>query len=144
MAAPWTGQALSHSYPDIDEMRRRIFSVSISDTETRRTMKRVYKEYGTVLEPHGAVGWRGLEIFLDRFGDFPLCVSLETAHPAKFPDDIISQLKITPELPPSMQGIEARKGEAIELAADYATFKKISAGKFEGRRLAAAGAAGRA
>ncbi len=117
-----TGQV--HRYPDIEEMRRYIFSVSISDTETRRTMKRVYKEYGTILEPHGAVGWRGLEVFLDRFGDFSLCVSLETAHPAKFPDDIISQLKITPELPPSMQGIEARTGEAVELSADYATFKR--------------------
>ena len=112
-----------HQYPNIEEMKRYIFSVCISDNETRQTIKRAHKEYGVILEPHGAVGWRGLEIYLERFGDYPLCVSLETAHPAKFPDDIITLLKITPEPPPSMQGIDARQGEAIELDADYETFK---------------------
>jgi threonine synthase len=113
-----------HRYPDIEEMRKNIFSVSISDTETRRTMKRVYEKYKVILEPHGAVGWRGLENYLDRFGDFPLCISLETAHPAKFPENIIELLKLTPELPPSMKGIESRKGHAIELDADYIAFKE--------------------
>lgn len=114
-----------HRMPDIDEMRRRIFSVSITDEETRRTIKRVHETYGVVLEPHGAVGWRGLEAYLEEFGDFPLCVSLETAHPAKFPDDIIELLKITPEPPPSMRGIASRTGEATELDADYEAFKRF-------------------
>ena len=99
-----------HRRPDVEEMRRRIFSVAVSDEETRLTIKRVYEQYGVVLEPHGAVGWRGLEAYLERFGDFPLCVSLETAHPAKFPDEITELLKIIPELPPSMKEIENRKG----------------------------------
>ena len=113
-----------HRMPDVEEMSRRIFSVSITDTETRRTIKRAHERYNVLLEPHGAVGWRGLEIYLERFGDFPLCVSLETAHPAKFPDDIIDLLKIKPEPPPSMQGIELRQGEAVELEADFDAFKK--------------------
>jgi threonine synthase len=87
-------------------------------------MKRVYEKYKVILEPHGAVGWRGLENYLDRFGDFPLCISLETAHPAKFPENIIELLKLAPELPPSMKGIESRKGHAIELDADYIVFKE--------------------
>ena len=87
------------------------------------TIKRVYEQYGVVLEPHGAVGWRGLEAYLERFGDFPLCVSLETAHPAKFPDEITELLKSSPELPPSMKEIENRKGEPLYLPADYRTLK---------------------
>ena len=106
-------------------MRKRIFSISISDGATKDTIKRVYEKYGVLLEPHGAVGWRGLEAYLKRFGDFPLCVSLETAHPAKFPDEIKELLGITPELPKSMQDIEKRQGKPYELSADYEEFKNF-------------------
>lgn len=112
-----------HRYPDIPEMRKYIFSVSISDGETKNTIQRVYEKYRVLLEPHGAVGWRGLEAYFEQFGDFPLCVSLETAHPAKFPDEIKELLGITPELPKSMQDIENRHGEPHELPADYEEFK---------------------
>ncbi|MDO8786162.1 MAG: threonine synthase [Syntrophales bacterium] len=112
-----------HRYPDREAMRRHIFSVSISDQETRETIRRVYHRYGVVLEPHGAVGWRGLEVYLERFGDFPLCVSLETAHPAKFPEEVETLLSITPELPQAMRDIERRTGEPLKLARDYKLFK---------------------
>jgi threonine synthase len=111
-----------HRYPDIHEMRRHIFSVSISDVETKKTIKRVYDTYRVLLEPHGAVGWRGLEIYLEQFGDFPLCVSLETAHPAKFPDEIKELLNITPDLPQSMKDIDQRSGEPFELSGSYKEF----------------------
>jgi threonine synthase len=111
-----------HKYPDREEMRRFIFSVSISDEETKKTIKRVYDTYQVILEPHGAVGWRGLEFYLEQFGDFPLCVSLETAHPAKFPDKIKELLNITPDLPQSMKDIDQRRGEPFELSGSYKEF----------------------
>ena len=113
-----------HRYPDREAMRSTIFSVSISDEETRACIKDTYTRYGVILEPHGAVGWRGLEIYRDRSGDFPLCVSLETAHPAKFPDEIIELLGITPEMPDSLKGIDERRGEPALLPADYTLFKE--------------------
>jgi len=113
-----------HKYPDLELMKRRIFSVSVSDEETRETIKNVYDRYGAILEPHGAVGWKGLEIYLIEHGNHPLCVSLETAHPAKFPDEIKTLLNIIPELPPSMKGIDGRSGEALLLANDYGKLKK--------------------
>jgi threonine synthase len=112
-----------HRYPDINEMRRRIFSVSITDEETRKTIRKAYDQYGILLEPHGAVGWRGIEVYLERYGDFPLCVSIETAHPAKFPDEIKDLLGINPELPQSMKDIDAKIGKSIELPAEYDKFK---------------------
>lgn len=108
--------------PDREEMQRRIFSVSVSDEETRRTIRRVYDAYKVVLEPHGAVGWKGLEAWLTRHGDFPLCVSLETAHPAKFPEEVQAILGIDPELPPSMRDLDGRTGEPRELAGTYKEF----------------------
>jgi len=43
--------------PDLAEMRRQIFSLSVSDTVTTETIKETYERYGVILEPHGAVGW---------------------------------------------------------------------------------------
>lgn len=111
-----------HKTPDIEEIRRGIFSVSVSDILTKETIRKVYEHYRVILEPHGAVGWKGLEVYLERFGDFPLCVSLETAHPAKFPDEIEELLNITPELPPSMRDLDQRTEEPHFLPKDYKTF----------------------
>ena len=113
-----------YAYPDIDMMRKNIFSVSVTDAVTKQTIKSAYDKYGVILEPHGAVGWRGLEVYLEECGDFPLCVSLETAHPAKFPDEIEELLDITPELPQSMKDVDKRVGEPLELTGDYGTFKE--------------------
>ncbi len=84
-----------HRYPDVAQMRRNLFSVSVSDSDTRETIRRVYDKYRVILEPHGAVGWKGLESYLAEVGDTGSpCVSLETAHPAKFPEQIIELLGI--------------------------------------------------
>jgi len=117
-----------HAYPDRQAMREIIFSVSISDQETRETIKRVYDDYGVILEPHGAVGWRGLEIYRQTTGDQTLCVSLETAHPAKFPDAIESTIGIRPELPQSMKDLEQRTGEPILMDNHYEIFRTFLSG----------------
>ncbi len=114
-----------HRYGNREEMKRNIFSVSISDQETMETIRRIHADYGVLLEPHGAVGWRGLELYLACEGDFPLCVSLETAHPAKFPAAIEQTLGFSPDLPESMKDIDNKSGDALELLNDYGEFKKL-------------------
>jgi threonine synthase len=114
-----------HRQPNREEMRKYIYSVSISDRETKKTIKRIYDQYKVLLEPHGAVGWRGLEVYLELFGDAPLCISLETAHPAKFPDEIRVLLGFTPELPQSLRGIDGRTGEPVALSGVYDEFKSF-------------------
>ena len=113
-----------HKVPDLEAMREHIFSASVSDRETRETIRRVYERHGVILEPHGAVGWRGLEAFRERFGGHALSVCLETAHPAKFPDEITELLGIVPDLPDSMKDLDQRTGEAPMLAGDYNAFKR--------------------
>ncbi len=119
--------------PDREEMQRRIASVSVSDEETRRTIRRVYDSWGVVLEPHGAVGWKGIETWLARHGDFPLCVSLETAHPAKFPEEVREILGIDPELPPSMRDLDARTGEPHEMSGRYGDFNEYLRKRLRGK-----------
>ena len=112
-----------HRYPDIEEMRQHIFSVSIADSETRQTIKNIYERYRIVLEQHGAVGWAGLEKYFSSISKKQLAVSLETAHPAKFPEEIEKILGFTPELPASMKGIDQRRGAAVAMTNNYDNFK---------------------
>jgi threonine synthase len=109
--------------PDLEEMRKRIFSVAVDDRQTRQTIVEVYGRYGVILEPHGAVGWKGLETYLQEDGFAGPAISVETAHPAKFPEEIESLLGVHPTVPPSLQGLEGRKGEPIPLPGDYESFK---------------------
>lgn len=88
--------------PDLEEMRKDLFSVSIDNEQHYRTMNEVYKGFGVILDPHGAVGWRTLEIFLQSRHD-QLAVVYETADPGKFPEDVKKALDLIPEPPPGMK-----------------------------------------
>jgi threonine synthase len=118
-----------HKQADLDLMREEIWSVSITDEETRKTIAETYRKDGVLLEPHGAVGWAGLLEFLKVFPHFDtpnqLCVSLETAHPAKFPEEIEKILNIEPDLPPSLEGIDHLPEHIAHMENDYQAFKKF-------------------
>jgi len=88
--------------PNIYEMRHDIFSVSVDNAQHYQTMKEVFWADGVLLDPHGAVGWRALEIFNDgNHGE--LAVIYETADPGKFPIDVKTATGVTPRLPAGMQ-----------------------------------------
>jgi len=118
--------------PDLDQMRRDFYAISIDDEKTRATIKDAYERHKTVLEPHGAVGWAGLERFFAD-GEAPgdqLAVSVETAHPAKFPDEIRSILGVEPEAPPSLVGLEERQETYETITAEYEPFRDLLLGRF--------------
>lgn len=118
---------------DMKRMQEEIWSVSISDEVTRQTIKETYETYGVLLEPHGAVGWAGLMEYRKANPSLhpdQLCVSLETAHPAKFPQEIMKILNVDPELPESLKGIENKPEIVEKIGNDYEAFKKYLLGKF--------------
>jgi len=118
-----------HKLPDMEEMRKNIFSVSVSDNKTESTIKDAWKKYKLLLEPHGAVSWNGIEQFLkenpEYNNDNNLFVSLETAHPAKFPEKIRELLGFDPKLPPSLEGIEEKEEKFDKIDNNYAVFKQF-------------------
>lgn len=116
-----------HKQADLESMHRELWATSINDDQTRSTIKEAWETHKLLLEPHGAVGWAGLQQYLSNEkakSAAPLCVSLETAHPAKFPEEISRLLGFDPELPPSLQGIEQQDESYDTIDLDYATFKK--------------------
>jgi threonine synthase len=113
-----------HRQPDLAAMRRDLFSTSVSDDRTRAALKSFWDQYQLLLEPHGAVAWQG---FLDwqavePLGDAPAAI-IETANPAKFPEEIHKMMTWSPDIPPKM--VEALKlpEDFDQMDADYGKFK---------------------
>lgn len=111
--------------PDVKKLKIDMYAVSISDEHTKATIKSVYDKHKVLLEPHGAVGWAGLQDFhaKESGNSDQLCVSLETAHPAKFPNEIQQILGIDPELPESLKNLEGKPEKVEKITSDFASFK---------------------
>ncbi len=120
--------------PNIAAMKKDIFAVSISDSETKDILKKVYKEYNVLLEPHGSVAWAGLLKYFESDTSANtkelISVALETAHPAKFPAEINDILGIDPILPKSLEGLESKKEAFDLLENNYAAFKTFLMAKY--------------
>jgi threonine synthase len=119
--------------PDMDRLRRDLYAVSISDDETRATIKDAYQRYGVILEPHGAVGWAGLERYWRENApdSEPLAVSVETAHPAKFPEEIQATIGVSPDVPASLTGLEDRPESYETISTDYEPFHDLLLDRFQ-------------
>jgi threonine synthase len=111
--------------PDVRRMREDMFAVSIDDDETRRTIRDAWKLHRLMLEPHGAAGWAGLERYRSETGERGLCVSVETAHPAKFPEEIESLLGFSPDIPDSLRGLETLRESFIRMPPEYGAFREF-------------------
>ena len=113
--------------PDLSKMRNDLFGISISENITRQAIADFYRRHGLLIEPHGAVAWMGLEEYLKKYPvnqkESQLCVSLETAHPAKFSNEIFEILKLRPALPDSISKILTQEEEFISLENDYSVFR---------------------
>ena len=114
--------------PNMNKLRQDVYSTSITDEETRQMIAEAYKKHKLLLEPHGSVGWAGLQRFLQEYPEFDdknqLCISLETAHPAKFPEQIVDILNFDPKLPKSLEGLEEKKESYDKVMNNYEEFKK--------------------
>jgi threonine synthase len=113
--------------PDLGRMRKDLFAVSISDPQTEETMLHCYNDYGIMLEPHGAVAWQGLDSYLRQEpidgNEQVSYISLETAHPAKFREEMKRILKVYLPLPDSLAKVEKGSEEYISLGNDFKDLK---------------------
>ena len=94
---------------DLNRLRRDLTGASVTDPETRDTIRRVYEEHGHVLDPHTAVGFAALERELDRRPD-ATGVLLATASPAKFAEVVEPILGVSLPVPEALaRGLAAER-----------------------------------
>jgi len=107
---------------DISELKRILSAYSITDEETRETIRRVYKEEKYLLDPHGAVGYLSLDRYLaENRGSKGFFV--ETAHPVKFYDVVEPLIGEKIPLPPSVAAIIDKGKVATKMEVDYSFLK---------------------
>ncbi len=114
---------------DFEKLKNNFSSFSFTDDETRETLKKIHTNSGYIADPHGAVGYLGLQkrgLNSSEFGVF-----LETAHPVKFLDIVEETLSVKVEIPSQIQQIMKKDKVAKQIKSyqelkDYLTAKKKS------------------
>ena len=102
--------------PDMQKLRNDFSAYSMKEKEVDETIVKYYRDYGILLEPHGAVAVAAAEKSALK-GTF---VTLETADPAKFPEKIEELLHLKPETPVALTGLDARNERFTIIENDYA------------------------
>jgi threonine synthase len=122
----WMDEAgVIREMPDMARMKKELWAISIDDEQTRRTIQNAWQRHRLLLEPHGAVGWRALEHYNEATPSSAVAVSVETAHPAKFPEEIEQLLGFSPEIPAALADVERKKEQYLTMPADYQAFHNL-------------------
>ena len=114
MAAHW----------NLDQLRRMIRGISVTDDETRQTIAEVYRNYGYYLDPHGAVGWTAVQKLHNSAATDKKMAVLATAHPAKFPETVENITGPVP-VPASIQKALDRNARSLTIPADISVLRDI-------------------
>ena len=99
---------------DLQTLKNSFSSYSFSDDETREKMQDIYNISGYVSDPHGAVGYLGLE----KYGlkENEIGVFLETAHPVKFLDVVEGTLPVKVEIPQQIKKVIDKEKVALKIS----------------------------
>ncbi len=106
-----------------EEMKTRITGMAFSDDETRAAIRTVKALHGYEIDPHGAVGWLAAQKWRSSHPT-SATITLETAHPAKFPDVMEAELGVDSiEIPERLAILAHREKVAIPMSTDPALFR---------------------
>ena len=113
-----------------EKIKSHIWGASFSDDQTRKAIRKVYDETGYILDPHTAVGYLGVEEYINsdefRFGNnHSPFVILATAHPAKFSEEIEPVIHKEIKRPERLRKSMEKEKQSIELPNDYRSLKQF-------------------
>ena len=112
---------------EFNQVKNKLSGYTIDDGETLKTIERVEKDYGYVLDPHGAVAFVALEKYLAENGGKGFF--LETAHPVKFPDSVEKATGKSVEIPKSLEELMRQEKFTTEINPQYEELKGFLLGK---------------
>jgi len=107
---------------EFTSLKKVLTSYSISDEETKATIRNVYDRYHYLPDPHGAVGFLALEQYLEKHpGDKG--IFLETAHPVKFYDAVEAETGRKVPLPDSVSHLLGKEKHSIKISPEFSQLK---------------------
>lgn len=117
-------------YPTLPALHDDFLATSFTDAETRAAIASVFQRYGYVCDPHGAVGYCGLERYRNETGSHVRGIILETAHPAKFLESVEPVIGQKVPMPQPLADCMAREKKATFLPSEFDAFRSFLAERF--------------
>lgn len=106
---------------EFSNLSNELSSYSFSDEETKQAIKTVAQETSYVMDPHGAVGYLGLQEYLKKNPDV-VGTFLETAHPVKFLETVEEVIEEKVEIPASIEAAMRKEKKSIKIS-EYSELK---------------------
>ncbi len=103
-------------------MKENISGYACADEQTKEAMRHIHRAFGYIIDPHGAVGYLAWKAYQAKNPD-TLGVVLETAHPAKFLEEVEEILSTSIAIPKSLAELSAKEKHAIPMKSHYTDFK---------------------
>ena len=102
---PSNFERIRHLYGDnFEALAENLTSYSFTDIATKEAIAHLFREFGYIADPHGAVGYLGLKKYLESHpGEYG--IFLETAHPIKFRDVVEAAIHRTLEMPEQIKKV---------------------------------------
>lgn len=110
---------------DFERLNADVKGCRFTDGQTRAAMQQGYRNHRYLMDPHGAIGYMGLQKLLS---DESVGVFLETAHPAKFKDVVEESIGDTIELPARLQEFMNREKKSIQMDVGFESLKDFLMG----------------
>ncbi|MEL6656964.1 MAG: threonine synthase [Bacteroidota bacterium] len=117
------GRGVSTDNTIWEHMQGSISGFAFTDQATETAVREVQNKYNYTIDPHGAVGYLALNEYQKKNPD-TLGVILETAHPAKFREDMDRILDAPIGIPERLLVLEKEKKVATEMGTSYPEFTK--------------------
>lgn len=106
-----------------EKLKQDIVGYAFTDDETRAAMRHLYALSSYTLDPHGAIGFLGLQKYMHEHTSDVTGVFLETAHPAKFKEVVDQALGKPVEIPDVLQKFMLQTKQSVIMAAEFQAFK---------------------
>ncbi len=104
-------------------MKQDIVGYTFSDEATKTALREVYRQHHYLLDPHGAVAYLALKSYQQTHPGAKGIV-LETAHPAKFLEDVEAILGQAVEVPERLSVLAHKEKVAVPMGIEFDAFKK--------------------
>ncbi len=106
-----------------NNIKNMVSGYAFDDADTAKVMQLVDQKHQYTLDPHGAVGYLALDEY-QKMHPNTRGIILETAHPAKFIDDVEEILGHKIEIPERLAELADREKKADYLEAEYGALKE--------------------
>lgn len=103
---------------DFSNIKSHVSSISVTDEETRSSIKAVYEQYQYIMDPHTAIAYKAMQDRLEKNTD-EKGIILGTAHPVKFPTVVEEIIQHEIPIPAELGEIMKKPKKATLLPPQY-------------------------